>query len=484
MEQHKIFRLLRKIRTLQLISFAAQCVALFGTGYLAWRLAREVEQQYLWSSPVPLSIVAGAILLFLLSRSLAWMISRNHRGNAAEVDRMYGLKDRMSTYIELQDSDHPFLEALTRETATKIGSVSALRSSGAGSAILLPLALLIFFASALVTLPYLPVPEHIIVRKQEQKRIAEKGKELEELVRQLEKQLTQTPELKQLSNELKQLSQQLQKPEMDKADALKKLNELRDKQNQVHAATRQKLGQELRKSWDEAAKSERNKPALSADEKAAMEQLARDFEAALEGQEPSAGVETRKLNQGQFSSRDLKQLKEALKKYRDQKSSAEKMRAEMQEAMDKARKSTSAGKNAYIADSRLKDRDVEKGKGGVEDGPGTTNQDSGPSHFDTGKKKNGEYIEDRTRADYERRYQGERNQAGKDPLFLQSQWDENGNPQYTRVRNFGLKKDGTNTNGAGEGVAKQNQDESAVRKERVPASHQQIVKRYFEAIEE
>jgi len=254
MEQHKIFRLLRKIRFLQLLSFTAQCGALAGTGYLVWKLAQEVEQQYLWSSPLLLSLVAGSLLLFSFSRSLAWIVSRKDHTNALDVDRIYGLKDRLTTYIELKDSNHPFLPALIRETAAQIDSVSALRSSRAKSSMVLPAALFILVASALLTLPYLPVPETIIARKQEQKRIAEKGKELETLVRRLEKQSKQLPEFKGLSNEFKQLSQQLQKPDFDKADALKKLNELQENQNRVHSATGQKLVEQLKNAWQEAAK--------------------------------------------------------------------------------------------------------------------------------------------------------------------------------------------------------------------------------------
>jgi hypothetical protein len=120
----------------------------------------------------------------------------------------------------------------------------------------------------------------------------------------------------------------------------------------------------------------------------------------------------------------------------------------------------------------------------VEDGPGTTNQDTGPSHFDTKKKGTGEYVEDRTRAEHDPLYEGERDEkAGKEPLLLPGQWDENGNPEYTRVRNFGLNKDASGQN-RGNAPAPQNPDEAAVRKERIPASHQKIVKEYFEVVEE
>ncbi len=52
-------------------------------------------------------------------------------------------------------------------------------------------------------------------------------------------------------------------------------------------------------------------------------------------------------------------------------------------------------------DSRIKDRDIEKGGGGVDDGPGTTNKDVGPQHFSTKKQGGGEYAEDKTKAEYE-----------------------------------------------------------------------------------
>jgi hypothetical protein len=484
MEQPTILRLLRTIRQLQLLSFAAQIVMILGTALLVWKLTGKIELQYLWSSPVVVSVATAAILLFLVSRSVAWIISRNHRTNAAEVDRMYGLKNRVATYIELKESTHPFLAPLIRETSSKLDSVSALRSSGAAHGILVPAATLLVVALALLTLPYLPVPQEIASRKQEQKRIAETGKELEQFARRLEQRKTATPELKQLTNQLKELSRQLQKPAIDKADALKKLNQLQEKLNQIDTNNRQRLAEDLKKSWQDAAKADGDKPGPSADQKTAMEQLAREFEGALEGKEPSKGIETQKVNQGEFSKQDVEKLKEALKKYQEQKSQAEKMRAEMQQALDKTRKTTTAGKNSYITDSRLKDRDVEKGKGGIEDGPGTTNQDTGPSRFSTKKKEKSEYVEDRTKSEYERKYQGERTDAGKEPVFLESHWDENGDPQYTRVRNFGKQNDPGNQPGDGRNVAKQNQDESAVRKERIPASHQQIVKEYFEAIEE
>ncbi len=482
MEQNKISRLLRKIRRFQVISLLGHCLILAGCSYLIWKLAGQIERQYLWSSPLIVFISTGTVLLFLLSRSLAWIVSHNRRTIAAAVDRLYDLKDRLSTYTELEKNGHPFLNALTRETSSKLANISVFRALELKSILLPSVALFLFLISAMLVLPYLPIPDSILAKQLEQKRIDAKGKELAEFVRELEKKPIPA-ELKKLTQEFKKLAQELQKPSVDKAEALKRLNALEEKQKYFFSANQQKLADDLKKAWQEAAQADPDRGGLTADQKAAMEQLAKDFQGALEGQEPSEGMQTEKLNTEKLDGKDLKSLKEALKKYQEQKSHAEQMRAELQKALDSTRKTTSSGKGTFTADSHLKDRDLEKGKGGVEDGPGTTNQDSGPSHFDTSKKGTGEYVDDRTKSKYERMYEGQRENVGKDPVYLQSQWDENGNPQYTRVRNFGLNKDATGKNAPNQ-IVSQNQDESAVRKERVPPSHQKIVKEYFEAIEE
>jgi hypothetical protein len=173
-----------------------------------------------------------------------------------------------------------------------------------------------------------------------------------------------------------------------------------------------------------------------------------------------------------------------MKEYQQQKERATQMRSELQKGLEATRQGARAGKEGFTTDSRLKDREVEKGKGGVEDGAGTTNKDSGPSHFDTTKKRQGEYMEDRTKAEYEQTYDGQREKdLGKDPLYLQNQWNDSGNPGYTRVRNFGLNKD-PQLNGNAQPNAAQNKDESVIRKERVPPAYQKIVRDYFEKIEE
>jgi hypothetical protein len=214
-----------------------------------------------------------------------------------------------------------------------------------------------------------------------------------------------------------------------------------------------------------------------------QEALQKELKNALEGKEPKSGEQRNSLSGENLSTKDLESLKQALKEYQSKKSQSEQMRSELKQALEQARKGTSSGKSRYTTDSRLKDRDTETGKGGVEDGPGTTNKDSGPSRFDTTKKGKNEYVEDRTKSDYERLFRGQREEVGNDPLYLQNRWNESGNPEYSRVRSFGAEKDSV-LQGNSPLAGNQNQNESDIRKERVPPSYQEIVKKYFESIEE
>jgi hypothetical protein len=91
-------------------------------------------------------------------------------------------------------------------------------------------------------------------------------------------------------------------------------------------------------------------------------------------------------------------------------------------------------------------------------------------------------MPDRTKAEYEQLYKGERTEAGQDPLFLNPQWNEGGQPQYTRVRTLGAESNAEVDPGA-EGTGAQSSEESEIRKEKIPASYQQIIKKYFESVE-
>lgn len=449
---------------------------------LTWILTDRMREKYLWSSPAVLWLFAAALLMFAISRAIAWLLSRTEKRNAAELDRLYNLKERISTYIEIKNGSHPFLEPLVHETCARLTDVSTLRVSGAATAMRLPVFLLSLPLTALLVLPYLPVPQSIVMRKQEYKEIKEKAKEMEKLANDLEKKNADSPELKKLAQEMRKVAKEIQKPQIEKAELLKKLNALEEKQRQLLADHQNKLTSDLQKALEKAEKNNGEKSAPPSAEKAEMDKLVAEWKQALEGG-PADQKQTDRLQAQNFDSSEITNLKEALKQYQKQKAQAEEMRKELKKALDGARSKSAAGKSRYTTDSRLKERDTEKGKGGVEDGAGTTNQDTGPSHFDTKKKGKEEYVEDRTKAEYERLYEGQRENVGKDPLYLESQWNQEGDPKYTNVRNFGVEKE-TSTGTDSPGIGKQNQGESEVKKERVPPSHEKIVKEYFESIEE
>jgi hypothetical protein len=480
MEQNSISRLLRKVRTIQQLSLLAQCLMILAGADLGWRAAWLLTEHYSWHSPVPSLIPGGALVLWILARAIAKYRVTDDRANASIIDSLYGLKDRVSTYVELRKNGHPFLEPLIRESEAKMSHVSAWKASRFTSGMVGATVLLLFAASALMLIPYLPVPKAVIARKAERKAIAARAKELEETVHRLQ-QKPATPEMKKLQQEFKKVAQELQKPGIDRAQALKKLNTLEDQLRKLDAQNQQKLAKGLQDAWNEAKHGEA-KDSSPDSEKAEIDQLAKAFDRAMEGKESAGGHREENLRMEQFSAKDIQSMKEALKKFEEQKAQADQMQSQLEEALKKAQQGSSGApkKSLFMTDSRLTDREVETGKGGVEDGPGTTNKDTGPSHFDTRKKDaKSESIEDRTRAEYEQIYSGQRENAGKDPVYLQNQWNENGDPGYTRVRNFGLNKDPL-LNGTADGTVKRNDQESAVRKERVPPSYQEIVRKYFE----
>ena len=155
-------------------------------------------------------------------------------------------------------------------------------------------------------------------------------------------------------------------------------------------------------------------------------------------------------------------MKKALQQYKENKKSHDQQMAELQESLDKAQKGMTGGKHKVIYNSQVKDRDVEKSKGGVEDGPGTTNKDMGPDHFDTKKQGPSDYTEDRTKAKYEQIYSGQREKAGKDPCFsaVNGMLEKS---RYVRVRTFGQSNEPQILGGDGS-TAQQSESESIVGK--------------------
>jgi hypothetical protein len=480
MEQNPISQLLLKIRTLQSFSFAVQFAIVSVAAYAGWIFSKVLIEQYDISSPLFVFVFIGALLLFVLSRSFARFYSANDHSNAQRLDRTYDLKERITTYVELRKKGHPFLKPLIQETTPKLSNVSIWKASQFYSGMTLPLTVLLFLLSGIVVVPYLPVPQETTAKKEDRKGIIAKAKELDEILRKLEKKQPQG-DLKKLLQDFRREAQKLQQPGVDKSKALKQLNTMQDQLRKMDEKHRQQLARDLKNAWNQAKQGESKNDSLTESQKGEIEQLAKSFDQAMEGKNPSGGTEKENLKFEQFSAKDIQSMKEALKKFQEQKAASDQMRSQLQEALENTQQGvgSSSKERKYVTDSTLKDREVETGKGGVEDGPGTTNKDSGPSHFDTKKKGTGEYAEDRTKSKYEQLYDGQRENVGKDPLYLQNHWNENGDPSYTNIRNFGVNKDPSLTGNA-DGLNNQSDQETAVRKERVPPSYQEIVKKYFE----
>jgi hypothetical protein len=479
MERNRVSGMLRKIRRIQLMSTFAQCSLILGTALLGLQAILLLSDHY--SRPVPAAvwITGSAIVLALLAHSLIRYSARDDRINAHQLDEMYGLKERVTTYVELRKSAHPFLNPLVHECEAKLDIVSPWKASCFLKEMLLPAILVLITGISIAFIPMLPVSAATLLRKAEKTQITEMAKDLERKVQQLQRQPS-TPQMKKLLEEFKNAAKELQKPDADRAKALRRLNALEDEIKKNSAQNQQRLSRGLQNAWDDAQKGNAEDN-LSDAQKAELQNLAKSFDQAMHGQEPLDGNRLENLNTENFSTKDIQSLKDAIKKFEAQKAQSDQLKSQLEEALESARKgpSETGHRNRYTTDSRLKDRAVERNKGGVDDGPGTTNQDSGPSHFDTHKKNPEEYVEDRTKAKYEQIYSGERENAGKDPLYLQNHWSENGDPAYTNVRNFGVNRD-PQSDGLADGLVKQSQKESAVRKERVPPSYQEIVKKYFE----
>ena len=481
MEHSSISHLLIRVRRLQLFATMTECCLLILSAVIAWKATAIIGERYLIDGRIILIVLAAAFAVFL-AKSTVRYFSRNDLMNAMEIDRRFELKNRITTYVELRGSNHPFLSAIEKESAPKVSAIRASEAVRIRSEISPALLLLALITATWVIVPYLPVPESISARAEEQKQIAESARKMEKTLQKLIAENKHKPEIKKLLQEFQKVSQDLQRPDIRKPEALKKLNALQDKLKKMEEIEKRSALGELAKARDNAGKGQTGKENLTQEQQKEMQKLAKELDSVLKGQEPGKGRELQNMKMEQFSGKDMESMKKALEQYRQQTAQSEQMRSELRKSLETAQKGTSSGKGRYTKDSRIKDRDMEKGKGGVEDGPGTTNQDTGPSTFDTKKKGQGKYVEDRTKAEYERLFQGERQNAGKDPLFLENRWNQEGDPQFTNVRSFGVDKDAALTGSSGDS-ASQSQDESAVEKEKVPASYQKIVKEYFESIE-
>lgn len=483
MKTANVDRLLNELQRIRLLALVIHLILILAGGWLSWQLFLAVREKFLIEGSVMWSLATGAILLVLITRSLAIFRSNNQIENARRLDAEYHLRDRISTYVELRNSGHPFLNALKHDTERNLAGVSIIRVSQITNGATAPLVWSILLLLSIVCLPYLPVPDSVAAKKAEQSQIQRQARILERMVRNIQKDSPKLPELQKALQEIDKLSKNLQKIGIDKGEALKNLNAM---QEQLQIVQRN-LQQSLRKAAAKKAQKELSngsKEGAGKVEQQQLEQLAKEWEKSLGSGNSKEGSQIKEAMQtGQFSKKQIERMKKAREEYqRDQKES-EKILAQMQQALKNTQKGIAAQKRKVTLDSRLSERDMEKSKGGVEDGPGTTNLDIGPHTFDTKKKGKSEYTEDRTKAEFDSIYKGQREEVGKDPLYLQNQWTDNLDPKYTSIRSFGLNSDPKVTR-SNAGTASQSAEESEIRKEKIPASFQEIVKDYFESIQE
>jgi hypothetical protein len=476
----KLDKLLSSIRNLRLLRFALQMLLLVISALLVFELNGRVSEKYLFYHPVLILVVIGGIILLFSVLSLRLLLRDNERTLASELDQDYKFKDRLNTYLELRDGQHPFLPALIHESEAHIPQVNFLRSARFQQGSAAPLMLTAIAAIALATLSYWPISATTAARAEQHWQIKQAS---QKFTKELEKiqSSSDAPEIKKLTQDFLKAAERMNKPDIDPAKAIQKMNEmnqrLKDLNQQLDKQDKKAFADNLKSIEDLNAKNQTGK-----NEDQQLEKDAAGLKEVLEKEGLQGGKELQqKMENGKLSRQDLEKMKKALQQYQENKNSRDQKMAELQQSLDNAQKGMTAGKHKIIYNSQLKDRDVEKSKGGVSDGPGTTNKDVGPAHFDTKKDGKTEYAEDRTKAKYEQIYSGQRENVGKDPMFLGSKWDAE-KSRYVRVRTFGESNE-PQILGGDANTARQNEAESIVGKEKIPASYRDIILRYFESIE-
>lgn len=473
------------VRRIHWFVLLVQLALLSAGGWAAVAAARAVAEKYTWVFGLATGIALGTVLLILLIQTLVRSSQRTEFNLAQELDARFALKERLSTYVEIRRVHHPFLNALSADTRKHLRDVSPWKAANpartVASCALVPAIML----ALLFLIPYLPVPESIASGKHEQEQIRQEAQQLARKIETLQKKRELSPEMQKLLSHALKETKEMQKPGMGKSEALKRLNALENKLAQIQKQSRSEKQQQLAKSLQDAKTGE---PGKSADtpSKDEIEQLTKDIQDALGSDakdlQGSKEIATTNQQQPQMSRQQMDSMKKALEQYRRDAAETRQRMAEMQKALENARQGMAKGGHKVTADSRIKDRDIEKGGGGVEDGPGTTNKDVGPQHFSTKKQGTSEYAEDRTKVEYQQLYKGERTEAANDPLMLGSKWNDSGDVTTQHIRSFGLDSQATAARQGGD-LAGQDSQESEIRKEKVPAAYQKMVKEYFESIQ-
>lgn len=480
MRSEKLDKLLNSIRMWRTMRFGLHLLLLLISAVLIFELNRKIADKYLFYHPVLIFVLSAGIILLLAVLSLRLFLRDNERSLASELDHDYKLKDRLNTYLELRDSSHPFLPALIHESEAHLPDTQFMRSARLQEGSAAPLLLTSLLIVAIATFSYWPVSATTSARVEQHRQIKTASQKFQKELQNIQKSSNITPEIKKLSQDFLKSVEHMNKPDVDPAKALQKMNEmnqqLKNLNQQLEKQQKDAFAQSLKSMKDSDTKGQAGK---NQDQ---LEKEAADLKEELEKEGLQGGEELRqKMENGKLSQQDLDKMKKALKEYRENKKSRDQQMAELQESLQNAQKGMSGGKHKVVYNSEVKDRDIDKAKGGVDDGPGTTNKDMGPQHFDTKKQGKSEYAEDRTKAKYEQIYSGQREKVGKDPMFLGSKWDAE-KSRYVHIRTFGESNE-PQILGGDASTAQQSEAESIVGKEKIPASYRDIILRYFESIE-
>lgn len=474
-------QLLKAIRRMRILLLLGQWMLILLSGMLFWKAIQALEHKYLVSLALPgLILLTPTILFFLVQSILVYRRGSSLTQISMRIDRQFDLKNRFSAYVEFRQKNHPFFAALANDLEAHLTEAGAVKATDFRSGMVGPIILVVTLILAITGIPFLPVPASVAQKKQEREQVAKAAEKFAQDIRSLSKGNLTHPKMKTLLDSFEKSAKELQRPETDRTSALKNFNALQKKLENTRSDILDSSEKEFSKKIGKMSDTKPGNaggPALDPRESA---RLAEDLADALNEKDLNGQEFAEAIRSGKLSRDDAEKLKKSMEQYKAERGESERRLAELQEKLENSRKEITSGKGEVTFDSTLKDRDLQKSKGGVEDGPGTTNLDMGPQHFDTKKEKTGKYVEDRTKAKYEELYKGQREEAGSDPLFVNSQWGEKS--KYTRVRSFGQESI-VAPQGGSSVIEGQDEAESTISKENIPASYREMVKKYLDSIQ-
>lgn len=309
----------------------------------------------IWVFPVSEYYVAGGLLAttalgFLVA---SWFVRLTPLAVANDIDVTLGLRERISSAMALgegQTASDPFVVTLVHDAAQQIKGLPIKKVYPWGLPPSWKLALpALLIAGAMVLVPQLNLFASQQDR-QELKLVQEKGKELVDLAKKTEEQAEQhkSPVMKKQAKEIKRVGEKLQRGNVQKKQALKELQRLKDKlESQAQAQMTEgekklaaELGEQLSKldSTHELGKmmAEGDLKGLSAKLDKLMSDLKEGKLTAGDQQmlDDLAKALENALNSEAANSPDAKEMKQALQQLKQSLQNEQKLRQQMQNALD------------------------------------------------------------------------------------------------------------------------------------------------------